>query len=120
MEISVNPEKRTVVAFGDGYFYNELHNMIEDLAADGNIYLNTMDMRSLIYSVWDGNPIIGKARCNPEDKFDEEEGKKLAIKRYKDKIKNTKIRVLKAYKKKLTKIMQQQDVRINAKINRYL
>jgi len=99
IEYSVNKEKRTIVAFIKfGYDENTFKGSrwIFDGIYDALMSLQHRDFREKhnktyhkLYSKMTFPPVISaKAKCNPEDEWDEEYGKYLARQRLMEKIRN--------------------------------
>lgn len=98
----VNEEKRTVVAMikfvdEDGYsiptfknsefIFDDLWSVLKRIKHDGNTFWNR-EYKKKINKMFFPNHIVAKAKCSPDDEWNEEFGKELARKRLVEKIHN--------------------------------
>lgn len=98
----VNKEKRTVVAMikfvdedGDSiptfknseFIFDDLWSVLKRIKHDGNTFCNR-EYRKKVNKMFFPNHIVAKAKCSPDDEWNEEFGKELARKRLVEKIHN--------------------------------
>lgn len=121
MTYRVDKERRTVFVFSKKDEVAEFKSLIADIIdKTGFKHLSSSQKEKLIFSVYDNNIIIGEARCHPDDKFDVEIGKKIALQKYKRHVKNIKIQILKKLVRHMNKEVQQAHNIVDAKIRRLM
>lgn len=95
----VNKEKRTVVAViefekdeetfvNSSYIYDDLSWALSRLKKNEDVIYNKKNKQSKVEKMYFPRYMSAKAKCNPEDEWDEEYGKQLARQRLVEKIHN--------------------------------
>ena len=105
LDFKINKEKRTVVCIASGCQFDLINDIISNISSE-NQYTKKIILRGLIDIDNDElllkDKYIGIATCSPFDKFDEEYGKQLAIKKMRFKYNLAKYR-------KISKLCREYD-----------
>ncbi len=101
IQFSINKEKRIVVAYSSDDIFLELNNLVMDILIRSGFpnFAEWPITNKLVKHIYDQKPIIGIAKCHPEEEFNEEKGKQIATQKYKKKIARLKKQVLRHLKK---------------------
>lgn len=117
---NIDKEKRTVVAYSDKDAYDQIDELLQDVLTRSNLgYLITFDIiDKIIFHVYNREPVVGIAKCHPNDIFDEKLGKIVAKNKYKRTISRLKVAALKELKKWIAREVYSFDDIVDCMIRR--
>lgn len=102
IKFKIDEAHGVVIAYyeiGKDEFEESLNDMLDSLKLNNDIYIDTDD---LVKKTLDEVVVyVGRARLHPQDTWDVEKGKELAIKDLHNRFNKAKIRLLKRVKKRL-------------------